>query len=294
MSRLNPPEFLMLLPISILHVRLVRRSITALAGILVMSTPAGALSSEIEPACPYPETPLAEAVLATEIEAVNAPPVHPGLSYHDATPHDGFDDHTYSRERQRGDRLSGTSRFSAAAEVFGAPEEIPNARERNAEKRSESIERLMREHEETTGWTLLRDGLARDAILVFGDRAVAEPRSALPRAGYALARAELGNLHRGVDAMRAAIRTGVLSLHCAPVDNVLEARIESLADRYENEVSPSSSEVDKHFMRAALRYLQGNLEAAEVDIEHAILDGDESPSTASLHRMVQQRMLAPL
>ena len=94
--------------------------------------------------------------------------------------------------------------------------------------------------------------------------------------------------------MRAAIRTDVMSLHCAPVDTQLEKRIEHLVDLYDNEVVSSSSSVDKRFMRAALRYLQGNLEAAEVDIEQAILDGDESPSTASLHQLVQQRMLAPL
>jgi hypothetical protein len=152
----------------------------------------------------------------------------------------------------------------------------------------------MREREPTTGWTLLRDGLVSRAILEFGDRAVDEPAAAMPRAGYALARAELGDLKSGVRAMRAAFRTDARSLHCAPLDDDLRKHIGRLVALYETDDDPTHTDADSHFMRAALHYLIDDLSTAESDVELAIMDGDESESTASLHRVLRQRLFAPL
>ena len=46
--------------------------------------------------------------------------------------------------------------------------------------------------------------------------------------------------------------------------------------------------------RAALRYLIDDLSIAESDVELAIMDGDQSESTASLHRMLRRRLFVPL
>lgn len=245
--------------------------------------------------CPFPE----ELATPTEAEspvdgAAGGKERHPGLSFHDRSRHDAFDDHRYTTERHRGDRLSGTSRYSRAKLVLGEPEAIPSWRLREAHSRTLDIEQQMREQEPTTGWTLLRDGLPSQAILEFGDIAIDQPGLSTPRAGYALARAALGDLARGVRAMRAAVRTNVETLHCAPMDDRIRERIEALLPLYEVEDDPTLQDADSHFMRAALHYLVDDLQSAEIDVELAIMDGDESQSTTSLQRILRRRLLAPL
>ncbi len=270
----------------------------ALLGALLCAAGAAAggtypVAIEREAVCPFPEQ-LTTTLDAEPVAEESKIEQHPGISFHGSGAYDSYDDHSYTTERHWADRFSGTSRYSQAHKIFGKVETVSKRRDREARKRVRDVERQLREREPTTGWTLLRDGLASRAILEFGDRAVDEPTAAMPRAGYALARAELGDLQGGVRAMRAAFRTDAGSLHCAPLDDDLRKRIDSLVRLYEADDNPTHTDADRHFMRAALRYLLDDLSAAESEVELAITDGDESESTASLQRMLRRRLFAPL
>ena len=268
---------------------------TLLSGLLFQPSTAAASGTptEREPLCPFPEQ-LTNAEEGDPVADEAKVERHPGVSFHKRGAHDLYDDHSYTTERHLADRLSGTSRFSQAAEAFSAVERTSTRSDREARRRVDNLERQMREWEPTTGWTLLRDGMASRAILEFGDLAVDEPAAGVPRAGYALARAELGDLKSGVRAMRAAFRTDAQSLHCAPLDDGLRKHIGRLVELYEADDDPTHTDADNHFMRAALHYLIDDLSTAESDVELAIMDGDESESTASLYRMLRRRLFAPL
>ena len=263
------------------------------AALLCATAAAATTPADPELLCPFPErlTTVENAESVVDERKIQR---HPGISFHKTGAHDLFDDHRYTTERHSADRLSGTSRYSRAGETFSDVEHASPSQGRGARRRTRDLELQMREREPTTGWTLWREGLASRAILKFGDLAVGEPAAAMPRAGYALARATLGDLKSGVRAMRAAFRTDATSLHCVPLDDALRKHIGRLVPLYEVDDDPTRTDADSHFMRAALRYLIDDLAAAESDVELAIMDGDESDSTASLHRMLRRRLFAPL
>ncbi len=141
--------------------------------------------------------------------------------------------------------------------------------------------------EDDKGWLLLAQGKARRAKSVFVNQADSYPEAGQPKVGYALSSAMLGDLDKGVWAMRRALRTDPDSLHYLTADDSLQPYILDVADRYEERFNGSGRDPDNPFMIAALRYLLDDKDAARSAIGQAIDNGDESTSTANLRGLLE-------
>jgi hypothetical protein len=221
-----------------------------------------------------------------------APPLdHPGLSFHRLPPYDTYDYHQYDLTRHQHDKLAGTSRLSRAGALFGiAPEGAAQRAEAEPEPSASEPPELAEER----AWQLLRLGDAAEARRAFTPLTGARARTALPSVGLALAAAEAGDLERGVSAMRRAFDDDAESVRCAPIDQRMRARLLQLVERYSERSGDAPDGHDADFMRAALYYLLEELSAAEVSIDRAIREGDQSPSAAGLQREVQRRLFEAL
>ena len=141
--------------------------------------------------------------------------------------------------------------------------------------------------EDDKGWSLLAQGEARRAKNVFVNQASSHPEAGQPKVGYALSSAMLGDLDRGVWAMRRALRTDPKSLHYLTVDEALQPYILDVVDRYEERFNGSGRNPDNAFMISALRYLLDDTDAARSAIGQAIDNGDDSTSAANLRGLLE-------
>jgi len=141
--------------------------------------------------------------------------------------------------------------------------------------------------EDDKGWSLLAQGKARRAKSVFVNQASSHPEASQPKVGYALSSAMLGDLDRGVWAMRRALRTDPKSLHYLTVDEALQPYILDVVDRYEERFNGSGRNPDNAFMISALRYLLDDADAARSAITQAIDHGDNSTSAANLRGLLE-------
>ncbi len=141
--------------------------------------------------------------------------------------------------------------------------------------------------EDDKGWSLLAQGKARRAKSVFVNQASSHPEASQPKVGYALSSAMLGDLDRGVWAMRRALRTDPKSLHYLTVDEALQPYVLDVVDRYEERLNGSGRNPDNAFMISALRYLLDDTDAARSAIGQAIDHGDDSTSAANLRGLLE-------
>jgi hypothetical protein len=237
--------------------------------------------AQSEPAPPVPESPA-------------APPGHPGLSFHGLAPYDTYDYHQYDYARHQHDKLAGTSRHSRAAAVFGMQPENAAPRAAPEAPPPAALPAEPPEAAEQRAWQLLRLGDAAEARRTFTSLTGARAHTALPSVGLALAAAESGDLVHGVSAMRRAFHDDAEIVRCAPIDPRMRARLLQLVERYSERTGGEPEGRDADFMRAALYYLLEELSAAEVSIDRAIREGDQSPSATGLQREVQRRLFEAL
>jgi len=139
-----------------------------------------------------------------------------------------------------------------------------------------------------TGWTLLGNNQASAALTDFGRQAQASPSKGAPKVGYALASADLGQLDKGVWAMRRALRTDPHALHYVTLDQPLDAKVGQIIRQYEKKLDYSSRDGDAAFMLASLHYLRRNIEAARTNINQAMLARHVSTSTINLKNLIDQ------
>jgi hypothetical protein len=233
------------------------------------------------PAPPAPESPA-------------PPPDHPGLTFHRLPPYDTYDYHQYDYTRHQHDKLAGTSRLSRAGALFGMEHEGAAPQAEPEATLPAALPAEPPEAAEQRAWQLLRLGDAAEARRVFTPLTGARARTALPSVGLALAAAESGDLVRGVSAMRRAFLDDAEIVRCAPIDPRMRARLLQLVERYSERPGGEPDGRDADFMRAALYYLLEELSAAEVSIDRAIHEGDQSPSATGLQREVQRRLFEAL
>ncbi len=138
------------------------------------------------------------------------------------------------------------------------------------------------------GWTLLGDGRPAYALRAFSVEAQRHPTRGLPKVGYALASAELGEFSRGAGAMRRALRIDAEALRYAPVDDRLRPRIRRLIERYESAPERAGRHEDALFMTASLHYLLDEIPAAADAIGQAVEIGDQTSSTARLRSLIDE------
>ncbi len=141
--------------------------------------------------------------------------------------------------------------------------------------------------EDDKGWSLLAKGKTRRAKSVFVNQANSHPEAGQPKVGYALSSAMLGDLDKGVWAMRRALRTDPKSLHYLTVDEALQPYILDVVERYEARFNGSGRNPDNAFMISALRYLLDDKDAARSAIGQAIDNGDDSTSAANLRGLLE-------
>ncbi len=139
---------------------------------------------------------------------------------------------------------------------------------------------------DSPGWGLLAADRPADALSVFANEAQRNPTRGMPKLGYALAAAQLGDLDKGVWAMRRALRYDPDALHYFTAGQQLRPKIHHLIGRYENRLESASYNPDAAFMLAALHYLVRDTDAARAAINLAIRQADRSSSAANLKRLI--------
>lgn len=135
-----------------------------------------------------------------------------------------------------------------------------------------------------SGWALLEDGEARKALQVFTDEARSNPDAGMPKVGYALAAAALGDWKRGVWAMRRAARIDADALHYVAIGGELRQVVSRLIEDYGDEQYHRLPTKDAAFMRAALYYLLHEIAFAR----EALQTRDNRESTRNLSRLIEE------
>jgi len=135
------------------------------------------------------------------------------------------------------------------------------------------------------GWLLLARGEAQRALKTFSVQTRKDPNNSILKVGYALASAETGDLHKGVSAMRGALRSDPGSLHNLKLDEDLQGIVKDLIHRYEDDRDDTSlATAATDFMIASLYYLLGDAESAGLVLPAQ----DTDSSTRNLDRLIQQ------
>ncbi len=138
----------------------------------------------------------------------------------------------------------------------------------------------------TTGWQRLAEGHDADALYLFRRESEADPQRALPKVGYSLAAAALGELGNSVWAMRRALTTDPESFPDVPVSEGVRALLGELIERFLPKPHYESGDMDDYFMLAALHYLAGELPEARIAIGRAVQKADTSASTRNLQQLI--------
>ncbi len=139
------------------------------------------------------------------------------------------------------------------------------------------------------GWDLLAEGNDSAALREFASQAESNPRKGGPKVGYALAAAGLGDLSRGVWAMRRALHYDPQGAHYVPIGDRLRPRVQQVIERYR---ALGADRTDAAFMLSALHYLQRDLPAARSAIDVARAAGDRHSSTRNLTRLIADEVEA--
>ena len=133
------------------------------------------------------------------------------------------------------------------------------------------------------GWLQLANGEYLDAQNTFATQARIEPNDGTLMLGYALAAAGTGDLHKGVWAMRSALRIEPESLNNLTLDASLEGIVKDLITKYINDRQDTLAIVAREFMIASLYYLLGDNESAGKSLPVE----DTDSSTKNLSRLIE-------
>ena len=142
---------------------------------------------------------------------------------------------------------------------------------------------------ESEGWSLLASGRHPEALRAFASEAASHPKQGIPKLGYALSAAASGNLSQGVWAMRRALRIDPDSLHYVTIDDQLRPLIQRLTQDYQRSLQHNAHDRDAALMLASLHYLLRDAGQANVIVERAIAEGDQTGSVVYLKRLIDRR-----
>jgi len=140
----------------------------------------------------------------------------------------------------------------------------------------------------SSAWETLNQGQYNEALRVFAQQAQSNPRLGVPKAGYALATASVGDLDRGVWAMRRAFQIDPDSLHYLQLGEQGHKVIDNLIDQYSSK--ENDADVGQAFMVSALYYLKHDYAAAKQSIASAQQFGDTSSSYMNLQRLIDKEL----
>jgi hypothetical protein len=155
------------------------------------------------------------------------------------------------------------------------------ATEHDAGLRSDAIDKA--DPNNVPGWLQLANREYLDALNTFSTQARIEPNDGTLMIGYALAAAETGDLHKGVWAMRSALRIDPESLINLTLDASLEGIVKNLITQYSDDRQDTLAIVAKEFMIASLYYLLGDNDSAGKSLPVE----DTDSSTKNLSRLIE-------
>lgn len=135
-------------------------------------------------------------------------------------------------------------------------------------------------------WRLLAQGKTDTAFTYFSKAAEAEPSKGNPKIGYALAAADLGQLDKGIWAMRRALNVDPDALHYVTLNDKLDSKVRRMIDDYVKQQEYSGKQASSSFMLASLHYLRRDMASARSYINQAVRAGHVSSSTKSLQKLI--------
>lgn len=138
-------------------------------------------------------------------------------------------------------------------------------------------------------WSALANGAFDDAADRFTDAIDDHPSLGIPRIGYSITAARLGDLPTGVRAMREALHYDPKSLNHVPRNELLDAKIGNVLDRYRSSYERSESQADPAFMIACLEYILGHKAKAAASLDKALKSGDDSVAAQNLRDLLDAR-----
>lgn len=174
-------------------------------------------------------------------------------------------------------RGNGLHRRVGLASSDGSHRSEPHADPADDSEYSEHADR-------SEGWDLLADGSHGSALHAFARSAERQPRDGVPKVGYSLAAAEVGELEGAAWAMRRVFRIDPEAAHRAPVDHRLEPRVRDLIRRYRDRARHERHASDAAFMVAALHHLLGEDDHAHEALRESRDYDDGRASTVALIR----------
>lgn len=139
-------------------------------------------------------------------------------------------------------------------------------------------------------WELLAERRAAAAHDAFDCLSQALPNDGLPMIGFALSAAQLDLPEIAVETMREAMRVDPEALHYVPDDDRLAQEVSDRVQYYEDRARHTYGDVDALFMVAALRYMLGELPAADYALDVAITLGDVEVSTFKLKAIIESAL----
>ncbi len=132
------------------------------------------------------------------------------------------------------------------------------------------------------GWNKLISGDAGHALDIFAVQSQQNLESGIPRIGFALAAAAIGERERAVRAMRKAVTTDPEALNLVQNDEELMTTIDFLNDVYKEELTVNPANSDNTFMVAALSYIREDYSTAN----NLLSDNDQSFSAIKLKELL--------
>ena len=138
-------------------------------------------------------------------------------------------------------------------------------------------------------WAALADGRFTEAADIFTDKIDDHPSLGLPRIGYAITAARLGDLPTGVRAMREALHYDPRALNYVPRNELLDAKIANVLDRYRSSFERSENQAGPAFMIACLEYMRGHKVKAISALDTALKNGDDSVAAQNLKDLLDAR-----
>ncbi|MAE65659.1 MAG: hypothetical protein CMJ18_15430 [Phycisphaeraceae bacterium] len=136
-------------------------------------------------------------------------------------------------------------------------------------------------------WSLLGQQEHEQAFGAFDAIGRAGPHAAEARIGHAVVAAITGRLAVGARSMRDAIALDAAALHALPQEPPVGDTLADLVPRYEHAAEEIVTANDATFMIAALLYLLGDLDGAQVRILTVDEVGDDAASTRNLRERIE-------
>jgi hypothetical protein len=135
-------------------------------------------------------------------------------------------------------------------------------------------------------WDLLARRFRDEALDAFLCHIDENPDDGLPRLGYAIAAALLGE-EDAITAMRDVMRLDPEAMLYVPDDPRLNEQLEPLARGFDRRARESLRDLDALFMVAALRFLLGEFNEAHFAVDVGIALGDADPAALNLQALIE-------